>query len=82
MQKAGAGSLDKEQTQYRTQLHLAVENINEADELLTLNKTDAVSHRATALALTALARILVVENAEKSGMLTRLPNFKRTPHSV
>jgi hypothetical protein len=79
MQRAGADSLDKEQTTYRTQLHLAVEDINKADELLAQNTNDIASHRATALALTALARIFVLENSEKWGMLTRLPQFKRTP---
>lgn len=79
MQPAGAASLTPEQAKNRGQLAIAVENINEADELLAKNTNDAASHRATALALTALARILVIETSDKWGMLTQLPQFKRAP---
>jgi len=79
MERAGADSLTAEQSKNRGQLAIAVEDINKADELLAQNSNDLASHRATALALTALARILVLETGDKWGMLNRLPPFKRAP---
>lgn len=80
MQRAGSAALDKDQSKFRNQLHIAVDQINEADELLAKNtNSEAANNRATALLLSAIGRVLVLETAEKYGMSTRLPVFKQQP---
>ncbi len=80
MKPAGSASLDSEQIKFRSQLAVAVDHINEADELLVKNtNSEAANHRAIALLLSALGRVLVLETAEKYGMSTRLPAFKHQP---
>jgi hypothetical protein len=77
MKPATDGSLDPQQSKFRGQLAQAVEHINQADDLLQHNTTsDVASNRATALALSAIARILVIETAEKYNFSARLPVFK------
>jgi hypothetical protein len=78
MKPAGAASLDQEQSKFRNQLHKAVENINQADDLLNVGSVEAIN-RATALLLSAIGRVLVLETAEKHGLGTRLPVFKHQP---
>lgn len=79
MKPAGAASLDKDQTKFRNQLHVAVEHINQADDLLATVGSPEAINRATALLLSAIGRVLVLETAEKYGMGTRLPAFKHQP---
>lgn len=78
MKPAGAAALDPEQSKFRGQLGKAVENINQADDLLNVGSVEAIN-RATALLLSAIGRVLVIETAEKHGMGTRLPAFKHQP---
>lgn len=73
-------SLDEEQKKLRGQLAVAVERINEADDLLTKNTNSEVANsRALALLLSGLGRVFVLETAEKYGLQTRLPGFKQQP---
>lgn len=69
--------LDNEQTIVHGQLYQAVQEINEADELLQKNPENAgAANSATALALSAIAKVFVVVSAERLGIVTRLPAFK------
>jgi hypothetical protein len=62
---------------FHSELFHAVEQINEADDLLRKNSaSDLASNRATALLLSAIARVLVVEAAAQHDMSTRLSVFK------
>ena len=73
-------SLDEEQKKLRRQLSVAVERINEADDLLTKNtNSEAANSRALALLLSAVGRVFILETAEKYGLQTRLPGFKQQP---
>jgi hypothetical protein len=79
MKPAGSASLDAEQAKFRGQLATAVDNINQADMLLsTVGSSEAIS-KATALLLSAIGRVLVLETAEKYGMSKRLPELKQQP---
>lgn len=78
MKPATAASLDSEQSKFRSQLGKAVENINQADDLLNVGSTEAIN-RATALLLSAIGRVLVIDTAEKHNMSTRIPAFKHQP---
>ena len=71
--------LTHEQEKFRSVLTLAVEHINEADDLLTKNTSDLASNRATALLLLALGRVLLLETAEKHSMSNQLPAFTHLP---
>jgi hypothetical protein len=76
---ATSTSLNPEQVKFKGQLAQAVEHINEADDLLVKNtNSDTASYRATALLLSAIARVLVIETGEKHNLLGRLPAFKHT----
>jgi hypothetical protein len=77
MQPATHQALDPEQKVVHMQLYQAVQEINEADELLQKNQGNAgAASTATALALSAIAKVLVVTTAERLNMVTRLPAFK------
>jgi hypothetical protein len=77
MKAATHEKLDTEQSAYLGRLNLAVQQINSADDLLTKNSgVDAASRQATALLLSAIAKVLVLECAEKAGMNQRLSGFK------
>lgn len=77
MERASAAALTPDQITFLNQLRQAVNQINEADDLLANNtSSDLASRRATALLLAAIARTLVVEAAEKHGLDRRLPPFK------
>jgi hypothetical protein len=79
MKAATHEPLDNEQKAFHVRLLQAVEQINKADDLLTKNRGVDVglSHAATALLLSAIAKIYVVETAEKYNMATRLTAFKK-----
>ena len=73
-------SLDEEQKKLRHQLAVAVEHINEADDLLAKNpNSEAANSRAIALLLSALGRMFILETAEKYGLQTRIGAFKQQP---
>jgi transcription elongation GreA/GreB family factor len=77
MKPATHESLDPEQAKFKSQLAQAVEHINEADDLLARNtNSEAAANRATALLLSAVARVLVLETGEKWNLSRRLPAFK------
>jgi len=77
MESATHQTLDPEQKIVQSQLYQAVKEINEADELLEKNHGNAIAAAsATALALSAIAKVFVVTTAERLNMLTRLPSFK------
>jgi hypothetical protein len=50
-----------------------------AGELLSKNNNDAANQRATALALTAIARVFVLDTADKYGLSERIPALVRAP---
>jgi hypothetical protein len=83
MQPATANALDNEQATYHRQLLVAVEQINEADDLLGKEAGPELKAQnarvATALLLSARARVEVLEAAGKYNMVTRLTQFKRQP---
>jgi len=63
--KPATAALDDEQKQYLSKLHLVVSEINAADDLLAKNTgLDIASRAATALLLSAIAKVLVLDNAE------------------
>lgn len=70
--------LDKHLAALRDQLGQAVEQINQADALLTGEGSDAMA-KATALLLSAIARVYVLETAEKLGVDNRLLTFLKRP---
>lgn len=73
MKPASAQSLDAEQNKMRTHLSHALEQVNQADDLLAKNtNSDAASSRATALLLAAIARVFVIQTAERYNMFNRL----------
>lgn len=73
-------ALDQEQKTVQSQLGQAVALINQADDLVDGNKgSEAATSEATALLLSAIARTLVIQTAEKYNMINRLPAFKHTP---
>ena len=73
--KSGTHQSDNEQKIFHSELFHAVEQINEADDLLRKNSaSDLASNRATALLLSAIARVLVVEAAAQHDMSTSLLN--------
>lgn len=77
MKPATHQALDAEQQAFHSELYYAVDVINEADDLLRKNtNSDAANNRATALLLSAIARIFVVETAEQRHMSTKIPVFK------
>jgi hypothetical protein len=77
MQTATHQALDSEQKVVHSQLYQAVQEINEADQLLENNRANAeVASCATALALSAIAKVLVVTAAQQLNMVNRLPAFK------
>ena len=83
MQPATEKPLDKEQTTYHGQLLVAVQQINEADELLSKDAgpeaAAQAARAATALLLSAMVRVQVLEAAGKYNMVARLTQFKRQP---
>jgi hypothetical protein len=79
MKPATSTSLDAEQSKLRNQLHKAVENINQADDLLLNVGSAEAANKATALLLSALGRVFILETAEKYGLQNRLPAFKHQP---
>jgi hypothetical protein len=79
MKPAGSASLDAEQAKFRGQLAVAVDNINQADLLLSTVGSGEAINKATALLLSAIGRVLVLETAEKYGMSSRLPALKQQP---
>lgn len=83
MQPATAQPLDAEQTTYHRQLLVAIEQINQADELLAKEAGPELASQnariATALVQSARARVEVLEAAGKYNMVTRLIQFKRQP---
>ena len=82
MKPATHETLDKEQKILHEQLLVAVQEINEADDLIAKHSaTSPTAAAANALLLSALARIAVVETAAKHNMMTRLTAFTRQPRS-
>jgi hypothetical protein len=80
MKSATHDALDNDQKTFHAQLLVAVQEINEADNLLANNRgNEAVAHSATALLLSAIARTQVLEVAEKYNMVTRLTQFTKQP---
>jgi hypothetical protein len=80
MKPATHESLDNEQKVFHAQLLVAVQEINEADDLITKHSATSPTGRiATALLLSAIARISVVETAAKYNMVTRLTGFAKQP---
>lgn len=80
MDREGTQQLDKDQTSFLSQLNQAVTQINQADELLELSKPDTTgvpAARATAMLLSAIARVLVIQTAEQHGMNNRLLPFTK-----
>jgi 16S rRNA G527 N7-methylase RsmG len=76
MQKAGA-TLNNEQKMVLGQFTQVVEKLNEAQNLLDNNKAnEAISSNATALALVAIGKLMLISEAEEWGLLGRLPTFK------
>lgn len=76
--KLATHELDEEQKTFLAKLHLSVAEINEADDLLTKNRgNETASRQATALLLSAIAKVYVMEVAEKYNMATRLPGFTK-----
>ena len=79
MERATDKNLNSEQIKFREQLAQAVEHIISADNLLASNTTsDIASNRAMALLLSAIARIFLIEIAEKHNMGNRLPALKHS----
>src|SRR6266404_182591 len=85
MKAASHEPLDKEQTTYHKQLLVAVEQINQADELMGKaagpEAAEQNARAATALVLSAMARIQVLEAASKYNMVARLTQFAKQPRA-
>jgi hypothetical protein len=80
MKPATHEGLDTEQKIFHGQLSQAVAQINKADDLVSRNQgSEAATSEATALLLSAIARILVVQTAAEQNMVNRLPVFTNTP---
>jgi hypothetical protein len=80
MKPASNKALDNEQKVFHAQLHVAVQEINEADDLISKHSATSPTHGvATALLLSALARISVLETAAKYEMVSRLVGFAKQP---
>jgi hypothetical protein len=76
MKPATHESLDNEQKTFHTKLLQAVAQINEADDLLTKGG-EGMAASATAHLLSAIAKVYVVDTAEKYNMATRLTAFTK-----
>jgi len=76
MKPATHAALDNEQNAFHSKLLQAVSQINEADTLLT-NGGEGMAATATAHLLSAIAKVYVVETAEKYNMATRLTAFTK-----
>ena len=82
MKPATNEPLNTAQKAFHAQLLVAVEEINEAGDLITKHSATSPTGRiATALLLSAIARISVVETAAKYNMVTRLTGFAKQPRS-
>jgi len=80
MKPATHESLDTEQKTFHSQLSQAVAHINQADDLVSRNRgSEAATSEATALLLSAIARILVIQTAAQQNMVNRLPAFTNIP---
>ena len=78
MKPASNKALDEEQKVFFGKLHLRVMQINQADEMLTKNQANAaVAQKPTALLLSAIAKICVVDSAEKCNMGAPLIAFTK-----
>ncbi len=76
MKPATHESLDKEQSAFLLQLNQAIEQINQADDLVARNRgSGSVTEEATAWLLSAIARVLVVQTAQQHNMVNRLATF-------
>lgn len=76
MKPATHQPLDNEQKGFHTKLLQAVSQINEADDLLAKGG-EGMAASATAHLLSAIAKIYVVETAEKYNMASRLTAFTK-----
>lgn len=80
MKPATDASFDQTQRTLQAQLSQAVLQINQADDLVNSNKgSEAVTSEATALLLSAIARVLVIQTAAEQKMVNRLPAFTSAP---
>ena len=78
MKVATHDALDPEQSAFLNRLNQAVSQINSADALVATNSGGEVAARqATALLLSAIAKLLVLQTAEKVGMNQRLQPFTK-----
>jgi hypothetical protein len=76
MKPVTSASLDGEQKNFLAQLNAAGQQIKQANEVLAKGTEPAVgSARATALLLSAIARIYLLETAEKYNMRNRLSSL-------
>lgn len=77
MKPASEAALDKDQQVFARQLSEAVEQINEANQMLPKQAgTNSSSDNAIALSLMAIAKVLIVSKAAEFNMVGRLPQFK------
>jgi hypothetical protein len=77
MKQAGTDALDNEQKIFASQLVQAVEKLNEASALVTMNHgIEKAAWEAIALSLVAIGKVLVISKAAEMNMVTRLPAFK------
>jgi len=75
MKPAASAKLDQEQRAFLDRLNSAVDQINEADKLLAVNKTELAGSQATAIALSAIAKLLALQLADKADLNQRIHKF-------
>lgn len=72
------GEINDEQKRFLARLNAAIEQINEADKFLAANSSSPVGvAHGTAMFLSVIAKLLVMQTAEKNELSNRLLPFQK-----